>query len=168
MNREITLAHKQQGAVLMISAVMLVVIGMLTMSLMGMSRMEVRMATNEEFRVNAIQASQSSNEAIISNPSTTPVVGGVGYKLCTTNLASCDQYTLVMPTAEMQALISEDHLSAVAFRGEPLFRNPPRGTDWSLDKFTSTTFTVQSTFDRTADGQGAAQVEEGLVVMLPL
>ena len=168
MNEVITLRDKQRGSVLMLSAVMLIVIGMLTMSLMGMSRMEVRMATNEEARVNAIESVQSSNEAIISNPSSTPVVGGVGYKLCTTNLASCDQYTLTMPTTEMEALVTDDHLGAVAFRGEPLFRNPPRGTDWSLDKFTSTTFTVQSTFDRTTDGQGSAQVLEGLVVMLPL
>ncbi len=168
MNEIHTFRSKERGSVLMISAVMLIVIGMLTMSLMGMSRMEVQMATNEEARVSAVQAAQSSNEAIIGNPSTTPVVGGVGYKLCTTNLATCDQYTLLMPTTEMQMLVTGDYLSAVAFRGEPLFRNPPRGTDWSLDKFTSTTFTVQSTFDRTAEGLGAAQVEEGLVVMLPL
>jgi hypothetical protein len=159
---------RQEGAVLMISAIMLVVIGMLTMSLLGLTRMQVRMATNEESRVNAVQSAQSANEAIISNPSTTPVIGGVGYQLCTTNIADCDQYTLVMPTPEMEALVTDNYLRAIAFRGAPLFRNPPRGTDWSLDKFTSTTFTLGSTFDRTADGQGAATIQEGLVVMIPL
>ena len=152
----------------MISAVMLVVIGMLTMSLMSMSKLQIRMSNNEEVRLNALQNAQSSNEAIIGNPTSTPVVGGPGYKLCTDNIAGCDQYTLVMPTTEMQALVSDGFLSAVAFRGEPEFRNPPRGTDWSLDKFTSTTFTIESTYDRTKEGQGISEVEEGLVVMLPL
>ena len=116
----------------------------------------------------ALQNALSSNEAIIGNPSTTPVVGGSGYKLCTTGVTPCDQESLVMPTTEMQALVAAGFLSAVAFRGEPEFRNPPRGTEWSLDKFTSTTFTIQSTYDRTTDGQGISEVEEGLVVMLPL
>jgi hypothetical protein len=168
MNNSIQTQHKQSGAVMMISAVMLIVIGMLTMSLMSMSRMQVHMAMNEEMRINAIQSAKSSNEAIIGNPSTTPVVGGVGYKLCSTNMSGCDQYTLLMPTDEMAALITNDFLSAIVFRAEPLFRNPPRGTDWSLDKFTSTTFTVQSTFDRTEDGQGNSSINEGLIVMLPL
>jgi Tfp pilus assembly protein PilX len=138
MNNSIQTQHKQSGAVMMISAVMLIVIGMLTMSLMSMSRMQVHMAMNEEMRINAIQSAKSSNEAIIGNPSTTPVVGGVGYKLCSTNMSGCDQYTLLMPTDEMAALI------------------------------TSTTFTVQSTFDRTEDGQGNSSIKEGLIVMLPL
>jgi hypothetical protein len=168
MHKLISHSHKQEGAVLMISVVMLVVIGLLTVSLMGMSRMQVRMSTNEEVRLNALQSAQSSNEAIIGNPATTPVIGGSGYKLCTAGVAVCDKESLIMPTAEMTALVSDGLLTAVAFRGDPEFRNPPRGTGWSLDKFTSTTFTIESTFDGTEHGQSTAEIEEGLVIMLPL
>jgi hypothetical protein len=168
MNNNFPNIRKQDGAVLMISAVMIVVIGMLTISLMGMSRLQVRMSNNEEARLNALQSAQSSNEAIIGNPSTTPVIGGAGYKLCTENVSPCDQETLVMPTTEMTELITKGMLWAVAFRGDPEFRNPPRGAGWSIDKFTSTTFTIESTFDATKHGLGIAEIEEGLVVMLPL
>ena len=73
-----------------------------------------------------------------------------------------------MPTVEMEALITDGLLTATAFRGEPEFRNPPRGSNWSLDKFTSTTFTIESIFDGTEHGLSTAEIEEGLVVMLPL
>ena len=115
MNAKHTNPNRQRGAVLMISAVMLIVIAMLTMSVMGIARMETRMATNEEFRVAALQSAQSSNEAIIGNPSTTPVIGGPGYKLCTVGLSGCDQESLIMPTTEMTLLVTEGYLSAVAF-----------------------------------------------------
>ena len=73
---------RQRGVVLFVSLIMLVVIGLLTFSLMGMSQVEMRMANNEEDRVAGLQMAQSLIDALAADPTSTPVVGGGGYTLC--------------------------------------------------------------------------------------
>jgi len=158
----------QRGVVLFISLIMLVVIGMLTMSLMGMSRIEMRMANNEESRISSLQMAQAMNDIIISRPSMTPVIGGAGFKLCVGDLPDCDMDMPDMPDNEVTAAVAEGYLQASAIRQDPEFRPPPRGTGFSASKFTATSFRLQSTYDRTSEGQGQAAIEEGVIVLVPL
>jgi hypothetical protein len=166
MNNRFVYADKQRGVVLFISLIMLIVIGMLSVSLMGMSRVEMRMANNEEARVSALQMAQGLSDIIVADPDKTPVVGGAGYKICT--YSGCDAEMTDMPDNVLTTAVVDRHLAASATRSDPEFRPPPRGMGFSTSKFVGTSFRLRSTYDRTEDGQGYGAVEEGLIVLIPL
>jgi hypothetical protein len=168
MNNRFNFADRQRGVVLFISLIMLVVIGMLSLSLMGMSRVELRMANNEEARMNALQMAQAISDIIVADPDKTPVVGGAGYTMCTSSLSGCDAEMSGLPDNYITTAITDGHLSASATRSDPEFRPPPRGMGFSASKFVGTSFRLRSTYDRTEDGQGYGAVEEGLIVLIPL
>jgi flagellar basal body-associated protein FliL len=44
---------------------------------------------------------------------------------------------------------------------------PPRAVSTSLDKFSSASFRVTTTFDRVEDGLGREQISEGVLVLVP-
>jgi hypothetical protein len=168
MNNRFNFADRQRGVVLFISLIMLVVIGMLSLSLMGMSRVELRMANNEEARMNALQMAQGLSDVIVADPDKTPVIGGGGYKICTAGHGGCDAEMTDLPDNELVTAVTDGHLSASATRADPEFRPPPRGLGFSASKFVGTSFRLRSTYDRTEDGQGYGAVEEGLIVLIPL
>jgi len=168
MNNRFVYAEKQRGVVLFISLIMLVVIAMLSLSLMGMSRVEMRMANNEEARISALQMAQGLSDIIVADPDKTPVVGGGGYTICTAGHTGCDADMSALPDNAVKDAVTDGHLSASATRADPEFRPPPRGMGFSASKFVGTSFRLRSTYDRTEDGQGFGAVEEGLIVLIPL
>jgi hypothetical protein len=123
--------REQSGAILVITLMFLVAITLLTLSSMRSSNIGLHMAQNEESRIAATQAAQALADAIVANPSSTPVVGKSGERT-----------------------------------GEE-FRPPPRVVESSIDKFTSASFTVTTTYDRVEDGLGRQQVTEGVLVLVP-
>jgi len=159
---------RQKGVVLFVSLIMLVVIGMLTLSLVGMARMEMRMSANEEARINGLQLSQALSDMIVADPDRTPVVGRAGFTICAGEGQQCDMEMPALPDNSIADAVADGHLTAVATRSDPEFRPPPRGMGFSSSKFVSTSFNLESTYDRTEDGQGYAGVEEGLLVLIPL
>jgi len=161
--------QRQRGVVLFVSLIMLVVIGMLTLSLMGISRIEMRMANNEEARVNGLQIAQALSDVIIATPDLTPVIGVAGHKNCAGALEDCDMsMTDNLPDNAIATAVQEGYLTASATRTTPEFRPPPRGLGWSSSKFVATSFVLDVQYDRTEDGLGQGGVEEGIVVMIPL
>jgi len=168
MNNRFVYADRQRGVVLFICLIMLVIIGMLSVSLMGMSRVELRMANNEEARISALQMAQGLSDIIVADPDKTPVVGGAGYKICTVGYSGCDADMTALPDNALKEAVTNGHLSASATRADPEFRPPPRGMGFSASKFVGTSFGLRSTYDRTEDGLGYGAVEEGLIVLIPL
>jgi hypothetical protein len=168
MNTANKYPQRQRGVVLFISLIMLVVIGLLTMSLMGLSRIEMRMANNEESRISSLQMAQAMNDIVIARPAMTPVIGGAGFKLCLGDVADCDMEMPDMPVNDVTDAVDDGYLQISAIRQDPEFRPPPRGTGFSASKFTATSFRLQSTYDRTSEGQGQAAIEEGVIVLVPL
>jgi len=168
MNRKFINADKQRGVVLFISLIMLIVIGMLSVSLMGMSRVEMRMANNEEARISALQMAQGMSDIIVADPDKTPVVGGAGYTICAGSSEGCDATMTNLPDNYLTTAVTDGYLSASATRADPEFRPPPRGMGFSASKFVGTSFRLRSIYDRTEDGQGYGAVEEGVIVLIPL
>ena len=74
---------KQRGAVLVVTMLFLIAISMLAVSSMQTSNIGLYMAQNEESRISAAQGAQALADAIVSNPASTPVVGGNGFTICT-------------------------------------------------------------------------------------
>jgi hypothetical protein len=158
---------RQSGAILIIALVFLVAITLLTTSAMSSSKIGLFLAQNEESRISADQAAQALADAIVANPASTPVVGETGFRFCTPGGYRCDRTDLPVSNTVLQAEVDSDHMSASVERTGTLFRPPPRVVESSLDKFTSASFTVTTTFDRVDEGLGFQQVTEGVMVLVP-
>ena len=157
--------ERQRGVVLFVSLIMLVVIGLLTFSLMGMSQVEMRMANNEEDRVAGLQLAQSLADVVASKPSMTPIVGGGGYTLCLGNEVDCDQYLPALANSKVQEAVADGRLSIRATRADADVTSAPRILANSTS-IGATSFHLEATFDGTADGGGYAKIEEGLLVLV--
>ncbi len=161
-------APRQRGVVLFVSLIMLVVIGLLTMSLTGMSRMEMRMANNEENRINGLQIAQAVIDIASSDQDITPVIGGAGYMLCAgTDDGGCDaDVEPELPANDIKTAVTEGKLNLYVIRADPPIQNPPRFVETDLTHFESAPFRVRGVYDRSAEGMGHAAVEQGVVVMV--
>lgn len=165
--RHYTLAHRQQGAILVVSLMFLVAITLFTVSSMRSSNIGLRIAQNEESRVAAVQAAQALADAIVANPASTPVIGDTGFAACTAGEANCNTNDLPISNEALAYAVASNHLSARVERTGAVFRPPPRIVESSIDKFSSASFTVTTTYDRTDEGLGRQQIAEGVLVLVP-
>jgi hypothetical protein len=159
--------QKQSGAILVIALMFLVAITLLTISSMRSSNIGLHMAQNEESRIAAIQAAQALADVIVANPAATPVIGKSGYTACTAGQQGCDRNDLPIDDATLSGEVATYHLSARVERVGTVFRPPPRAVESSIDKFTSASFRVTTTFDRVDEGLGRQQITEGVLVLVP-
>ena len=167
MNKISALGKRQSGAILVIALVFLVAITLLATSSMRSSNIGLFLAQNEESRIAADQAAQALADAIVANPASTPVVGDSGFTFCTAGGYNCDRTDLPVQDPLLAEAIAQNMMSAKVERTGTVFRPPPRVVDSSIDKFTSASFTVTTTFDRVEDGLGYQQVTEGVLVLVP-
>jgi hypothetical protein len=167
MNRTMTPLKRQRGAILVIALMFLVAITLYTISSMRSSNIGMFMAQNEESRVAAEQAAQALADAIVASPASTPVVGTTGYTACTAGLSGCNRNDLPVTDPVLAYGIANDHIRARVERTGSVFRPPPRVVETSIDKFTSASFTVTTTYDRVDEGLGHEEVTEGVLVLVP-
>ena len=168
MDRDFITARKNQsGAILVVALMFLIAITLLTLSSMRATNIGLYMAQNEESRTAAEQAAQALADAIVANPSATPVYGMQGFTACTAGEADCDRYDLPVGDPVLETAIASDHISARVERVGPIFRPPPRVVESSIDKFTSAGFRVTTTYDRMDEGLGRQQVSQGVLVLVP-
>ena len=159
--------HRQQGAILVIALMFLVAITLFTVSSMRSSNLGLHMAQNEESRIAAIQSAQALADVIVANPAATPVVGKTGYTACTPGQQGCNRNDLPITDPELSGEVAAYNLAAKVERVGSVFRPPPRVVESSIDKFTSASFRVTTTFDRVDEGLGRQQVTEGVLVLVP-
>jgi len=158
---------RQRGAILVIALMFLVAITLFTVSSMRSSNLGLHMAQNEESRVAAVQAAQALADVIVANPSTTPVIGKTGYTACTAGETNCDRNNLPITDQSLAGEVAAYHLTARVERTGAIFQPPPRVVESSIDKFTSASFRVTTTFDRVDEGLGRQQITEGVLVLVP-
>ena len=161
------LQAQQRGSVLVVTMLFLIALSVLASTSMQTSNIGLYMAQNEESRVAAVQGAQALADAIVSNPASTPVVGGNDFTICTVGEAGCDRSDLPVTNAVLSTQIAQGHISARVMREGPLFRPPPRTVESSIDKFNSASFEVITTYDRTAERLGRQQITEGVLVLVP-
>jgi hypothetical protein len=158
---------RQGGAILVVALMFLVAITLYTISSMRSSNIGLFMAQNEESRVAAEQAAQALADAIVASPASTPVVGNTGYTACTAGESGCNRNDLPVTDPVLASAVANDHMRARVERTGTIFRPPPRVVETSIDKFSSASFRVVTTFDRVEDGLGREQVTEGVLVLVP-
>ena len=159
--------QKQRGAILVIALMFLVAMTLYTVSSMRSTNISLLMAQNEESRVAAEQAAQALADAIVATPASTPVIGKSGYSACTAGQTDCTHNDLPVPDPELASRVAANHMAARVERTGADFRPPPRAVDTSIDKFSSASFRVVTTFDRVDEGLGREQVTEGVLVLVP-
>jgi hypothetical protein len=168
MNKQFPInRNRQTGVILVIALMFLIAITLLTVSSMRATNIGLYMAQNEESRIAAEQAAQALADAIVANPSATPVYGMQGFTSCTVGQTNCDRNDLPINDPVLSYEIASDHISARVERVGPIFRPPPRAVESSIDKFTSAGFRVTTTYDRVDEGLGRQQVAEGVLVLVP-
>ena len=165
--RIIASRQQQQGAILVVALMFLVAITLFTVSSMRSSNLGLHMALNEESRVAAIQSAQALADVIVANPAATPVVGKTGYTACTTGETGCTRNDLPVKDPILADAVANDYISARVERTGTMFRPPPRVVETSIDKFSSASFRVVTTYDRVDEGLGREQVTEGVLVLVP-
>ena len=165
--RPLSTKKRQGGAILVVALMFLVAITLYTISSMRSSNIGLFMAQNEESRVAAEQAAQALADAIVASPASTPVVGNTGYTACTANETGCSRNDLPVTDPVLASAVANDHMQARVERTGTIFRPPPRVVETSIDKFSSASFRVVTTFDRVEDGLGREQVTEGVLVLVP-
>lgn len=158
---------KQGGAILVVALMFLVAITLYTISSMRSSNISLFMAQNEESKVAAAQAAQALADAIVASPASTPVVGDTGYTACTAGETGCNRNDLPVTDPVLAGEVANNYLQARVERTGATFRPPPRAVSTSLDKFSSASFRVTTTFDRVDDGLGREQISEGVLVLVP-
>jgi hypothetical protein len=167
--RDFSLANrnKQSGAILVIALLFLVTITLLTVASMRSSNIGLQMVQNEESQVLAVQGAQALADAIVADPGTTLVTGDAGYTFCTSSETGCDRADLAIENVTLTAAITSNIVSARVERIGPAFRPPPRVIESSLDKFSSASFEVTTTYDRVDESLGRQQITEGVLVLVP-
>jgi hypothetical protein len=152
----------------MVSLIFLVVLGLMALSSMQTSRLELRMANNEEMRASAYQIAQALMDAVVATPAMTPVIGGAGFTLCTPGQPNCDLTSLFMPDGPISPEVDAGHLGGTAVLLAPSNSPPPRGLGFSADKFSASMYQLNVVYDRADEGRSQANLTQGLVVLTPL
>ena len=167
MRNYAALQRRQGGAILVIALMFLVAITLFTISSMRSSNIGLFMAQNDESRIAAEQAAQALADAIVASPASTPVVGEPGYTACTAGETGCNRNDLPVNDPVLASAVANDYIHARVERTGTLFRPPPRVVETSIDKFTSASFRVVTTYDRIDEGLGHEQITEGVLVLVP-
>jgi hypothetical protein len=92
---------KQCGAALIIALLFLLLITIVATTGAENSTLQLQMAGNEQSRVEAMQQTMAVVDAIIDDADNSPIVGGVGFKICDTASTdnSCDLTEIELETA---------------------------------------------------------------------
>lgn len=162
-----SVTERERGIALITALIFLLVISLLSVSAMNTSRTELRMSSNAEARSVGFQTAQAMLDAIAVLPAATPVVGGVGYTLCTPTEANCNRNDLTLADGLFATEIGQEVLRARVERMDPAERPPPRGTESSIDKFDAAAFEVRTVYDRSDVRGGRVTMVDGLLVLIP-
>jgi hypothetical protein len=154
----------QQGAVLIVSTILLVGVTVLALSSMHTGLMEVLMSDNDEARTRSFQSAQSGIEAVATDANF-PVVGGVGTSNCTASKSgiTCDQASLTLPNG----FDTNKHWVRTE-RLNPLYACPPRIVGTSCDNFKVAHFSVDSRYSNVPNRGGRSEVVQGHLIHVPV
>ncbi len=155
----------QSGSVMLVALVMLVVIGTLGLLSIKTSKLETRMAGNEQVRIAAHQTAQSLIDVVIADSDLTPVVGEIGYISCTGGQAGCNAAALVIPAGAAANDVAAGYL--IGTSTYTAVGPPPRVFNTSSESYVANHYRIRAQFDRADEGLGASDITQGIVILTP-
>lgn len=166
MHSSIRQPKYEQGAALVIALVFLVAITLLGLTSIRSSTMELRMAINEETRITAMEQAQAMIDLVESDEANLPVSSdGANVTVgCYADpaTAACPTNTMTLNTSDF-----DGDVYAEVIRLEPAVAPMPRGMGMSGDKFDTALFGIVGGYNRSSEGLGAAEIEQGKIKPLP-
>ena len=163
--------QRQRGAVLIVSLFFLLLLAMIAATTTQTNTTQLKMAGNEQLRVEAQQQTMSTIDAIIDDPDNMPVVGEVGYLICDINATGndCDAKVIELPSTVTTTPTNTDLAYSVTRVG-PLEASPPSMVE---DEASSATFYRVARYEITAEYDGSdaqlgnSQLVQGMLVRIP-
>lgn len=156
----------EQGAVLIVSLIFMLLLMISATTTMRTSTLGLRMAGNEETRVSTAEMTQSIVDEVIGNPNNLVVSGGVGFVNCTANVAGCTENTITI-NANLLPLVEINKAEVMVERLGPALTPAPRGINSSADAFFAARFEIDTTYDGTIDNEGKVGISQGVMVLVP-
>ena len=153
---------RQTGAALFTVLILLVALTLVSLTSLGGSLLELRMAANEEAEMSAFQRAQAGVDAVLSDATANFVVSGnVGHRNCY-NRSGCEATIAALPEP-----VGSDNTIVIERLTETAC--PPRTRDsaTSCANQGAVTFSLQSEFDATDSGQGKAEINQGYIQLVP-
>lgn len=177
----------QRGVALATALIFLVVITMLGLVAVRSSTTELRLAHNEQIRVEALETAQAVVDSVLDNPANLPVNSNLNYLACfdsggrgTHVPCPTDKATLqltrneqvVQPTTpsgecDPNADIFASGIYAEAKRLPPEDVPVPGALLTSMDKFHTAAFSVRGQYACGNTGLGSADIEQGVLKLVP-
>lgn len=149
-----------RGIALVTALIFLIVITLLGLSSMRLSSTELKMAQNDQARVSALETAQAAVDAVSNDPTATPV-SDFGSTMRCYGTGCAD------PTITLSGALFSQGVYASATRAVPFESPVVDSLMTSSDKFSMAAFTLQGSFDRSAEGMGAARIEQGHLELIP-
>jgi len=162
----LTMTGAQQGSVLLISLIFLLILTLAATTTMRTSTMELRIASNEQTRVSTLELTQSIVDQVVGNPDNIIVSGDVGFVNCTTNVAGCSQQTITIDETVLPAA-KQANAAVIVERLSPALTPAPRGINSSADAFYAARFEVETDYDGIDDNEGRVGLVQGVIVLVP-
>lgn len=158
---------REQGAVLIVALVFLLLTAMISATVMQTSLLEVRMAGNEQLREEAFQRVHAVANAITANPHNLVVTGGVGYKICAAGVSGCDSNNISL-AGEVTTVPDGVALDYHAERLAPLFAPMPfrmsEGNAGSANIYSSALFEIDAHYDGRSAGLSQSRIAQGIAI----
>lgn len=162
--KEFSDMKKQNGAVMLVSLVLLTILFLVTTTGLRTGVTESQMTGNEQVRLEAFERAQSIVESVIVNTANFPVSGNVGDTNCL-NIAGCTESTVAVDSGLMSGAYGA-RTSVEITRLAPLYSPPPRGMASSASLFQVASMQVEATYDGASEKLGKSIVGQGLVVLV--
>jgi len=159
-------AASEQGSVLIISLVFLLILSLGATTSMRISTLELWMAGNEATRVATTELTQSIVDEVVGNPNNLIVSGGVGFVNCTTNVTGCAENGVTIDT-NLLPVAEANKAQVIVERLAPALTPAPRGINSSADAFFAARFQIDTTYDGTIDNEGRAGIVQGVLILVP-
>lgn len=165
-----TCQRTQQGVALATALIFLVVITLVGLVAMRSSVVELRLARNNQFEIEATQKAQAIVDAVLAEPadlSTDLAPGDTKCYASGTNAPTACSTASAADLLDPQNALFQSGVYAEVRRMPPAQVPLPGPLLTSMDKFTAAAFAVRGQYDQAAAGLGAADIEQGVIKLVP-
>ncbi len=162
---------RQEGAVLIVALMFLLLLTLVATTGAETSTLQLQMAGNEQSRVEAQQQALAIIDAILDDSDNTPVVGGVGYKMCDLGSTdvSCD-LTEIELASTVTTMPSGVGLDYFVTRVGPLETDAPSMAEEQASSASAYKFVRQeitASFDGSQARLGRSTIVQGVQIRIP-
>lgn len=171
MNRKYSV-EGQSGMVLLVTLLILLLMAIIAATVTETNVMQLRMAGNDEAKTDALQRALAVVDGLIDRPGNTPVIGDVGYTLCSPDAPDpnnvCNEKTLAVPPGVIAVSEKSKYDYYVERMGPKTVSLGAIGRrdEDEADNFEylGATFEVAGSYDGTGDNLGRAAVVQGVLI----